>query len=82
MLRTITAPKLHNKIGCSKNDPYLTHRRNYRCPKGGRGCQKNVLNFYGMSRYGRGCGSNCTNMHVETLNMCSETASCKQEHKW
>ena len=43
-------------MGCSKKDPYLTHRGNFRRPErgGGRDCLKNVLNLYRMSGEGEG----------------------------
>ena len=46
---------LKSLLGCSKKDPYPTHRENFRRPeRGGRDCLKNVLNLYRMSREGRG----------------------------
>ena len=42
-------------MGCSKKDPYPTHRGNFRRPEsGGRDCLKTVLSLSRMSREGGG----------------------------
>ena len=37
------------RLGCSKNDPFLTHKGNFQCPERWEGgCLKNVFNLYRM----------------------------------